>query len=283
MSNADKIVEKAEKVGSALASLIPQLFFDLIGRIVPGFVISCMFLGTASFLGSKSVKWNSLVDWYTLHEKTVDNHFALAIVLLIAFIYNISVVFYGIWAAFMHILYGIFVWCDNTIITTGAARKGRHCMKACFRTIRHCFHGVFVEVVEACPDFSFRHDFVKLNAPIAGSRITKLKAEIHMSGSLTAAFIIVFFFAWRLSANLWILSIFLLSAFGCFFSNRHFTKRLHRSVNSYSVLIGYPENKYKYPRYRVHAKISSYRGMMTLGFIVIMLSGAIWLLIHFIG
>jgi hypothetical protein len=38
--------------------------------------------------------------------------------------------------------------------------------------------------------FSSRYNYIKIKAPIAGSRITKLKAEVHMSGALASAFAI---------------------------------------------------------------------------------------------
>jgi hypothetical protein len=251
MNSTEKAVEVAEKAGSALASLIPQLFFDIIARIIPGCVISVLFGILALSHWQKLPEWCK--DGKVVNEHFLNEHFLLFLLVFIAIIYIVSVMFYGIWAFLMHSVYNFVVMIDRIIVKITTNWEPNNFFKKLVCSIRRFFDGLFVEVVEACPEFSFRHDYIKLNAPIAGSRMTKLKAEIHMSGSLAAVFVIGLALSLYFSKNSWIAILLFFAALGCFFSNRHFTRRLHRSVNSYSALLGYPTNKkHSYPEYNIH-------------------------------
>jgi hypothetical protein len=39
MNNTEAIKESTEKLGEAVSNLVPQLFFDVIARLIPGFAI----------------------------------------------------------------------------------------------------------------------------------------------------------------------------------------------------------------------------------------------------
>ena len=126
----------------------------------------------------------------------------------------------------------------------------RKCEEECKNT------SAFVEVkMEAKRDFTLRHDFIKLMAPIAGNRITKLKAEIHMSGALIATFLLCFIissvgFIGSTLSNAELVCrclFFMFGAIGFFFSNQHFSKRMYCAVYSYSTLLNYEKEKYLFP------------------------------------
>ena len=226
MNEVKDSIEAAEKVGSTLSSLIPQLFFDLIARLIPGLVIIWSFY--LAFYG------NTLIDLDKLVAKVSNilpkNDFFLFCITVVLF-YVSSILFYGLWAAVVRVL------------------------KPTLDYIGLCTKNSFVEVMETSHEYSFRHDYIKLKAPVAGNRITKLKAEIHMSGALTAAYLICFLISLTSflystldTAEYTIRSIFfLLGLIGFFFSNHHFTRRLHCSVGSYSVLLNYENDKYRFP------------------------------------
>lgn len=229
MPGLNRTMETTEKVSATLSAIMPQLFFDLIARIIPGFAIIWSFY--FALLGSPLLNVDNVFqEIYALAPKT--NPWFLFLITVLVF-YISSIIFYGLWSLLIH------TYCF---------------LKQKFSKCKIDDLKRFVEVITADEEFTFRHDFIKLHAPAAGNRITKLKAEIHMSGALTTTFGICFlyslvgFFGNSLSIGELVLrsAFFLLGAFGLYFANRHFSIRLVRSVGSYSTLLGY-EGKFKLP------------------------------------
>lgn len=222
MIGTKQIIESSEKIGTTLSALIPQLFFDLIARIIPGPII--LFSLYLLFLDNRLL--NSQDLWVSIKAFLPHNKFFMFCIAIVV-LYSSSVLFYGIWAAIVRLL--------------------------CF--VRLPFMKAYVEVNDSSEQFSFRQDYIKLHAPIAGSRITKLKAEIHMSGSLTATYTLCScvsglscLFSGCTKELIIKCIFFCIAAIGFFFSNRHYNSRLLRSVGSYSVLLGFDEqNRYSLP------------------------------------
>ncbi len=227
--------EIAEKRGAALSSLVPQLFFDIIARVIPGSVIVVWLALVAPEPCQALLKTGKAVL-----ESYRPSGFLMVWLGLVG-VYVVGIVFYGAWFIILHCVHGIWKKCKG-----GKPRTD-----------------LFVEVVEAGEEFSFRHDFVKLKAPVAGSRMTKLKAEIHMSGALAVAFLVcaVIHATDCLSSTTWKdyvpCGIALAAAVGCFASNVHFSRRLDRAVRSYSVLLGFPERIHKLPVYPGEGRIGT--------------------------
>ncbi len=224
MKEIDAIAESTEKLSAALSNLVPQLFFDVIARLIPGFIIIWSFYFSVlnlDILTNDNIKY--------LESLLPDNQFFLFLISAILF-YVTSVIFYGLWSATIFFVSWLLPYNEMIIHR-------------------------FLEVLKAPYEFTLRHDFIKLYAPGAGNRITKLKAEIHMSGSLTVAFIICLLMTIaairqhnQIPPYLIYLALFyLFGAIGLFFSNRHFSIRLCRAVNSYSELLGYEHNEYSMP------------------------------------
>jgi hypothetical protein len=230
MSDLEKTMETTEKVGSTLATIVPQLFFDVIARVVPGFaIIWGLYL---ALIGGPLLDVNRFFAATSAIAPTSNAFFIFSITILV--FYVASIVFYGIWSLFIHLYF-------VAIIRLGLYQKDER--------------KKFIEVLYASPDFTLRYDYIKLHAPAAGNRITKLKAEIHMSGALTAAFGICFllslagFFHSTLSHNELVLrtALFFLCTLGLYFSNRHFSTRLYRAVGSYSELLRYKSSSFSLP------------------------------------
>jgi hypothetical protein len=216
MPGVNKTLETVEQASATLAAIIPNLFFDLIARLIPGLaIIWSLYLALLGniFIDPKELLCNISI----LLPQNTTFLFCITVVIF----YISSIIFYGLWSFSIHCLehYGLI-------------KKGSN---------------NFVEVLEASPEFSYRRDFIKLKAPIAGSRITKLKAEIHMSGTLVAAFalccLISFLGLWSYEFSFPVavsrLVFFVLGTMGFYYSNRHYTNRLYRAVISYSDLLNF--------------------------------------------
>lgn len=218
---------EVEKAANTIAGIIPQLFFDLIARIIPGPVIVgsllLVFPGTGNVVSKHWEKIFNFVSQNTLISFSVS----------LLFFYSASVIFYGLWFFIANVFLKI-------------ARK---IPGSIFKTIG------FSEINDAGIVFSLAHDYIKLEAPVAGGRITKLKAEIHMSGALTVAFSLcamveIFFVEGNQITYLFV--AFLLAAVGAFFSNYHYCHRLARSVDSYAIQLSfdYETKKKDYDTYK---------------------------------
>ena len=212
------IVEAAEEVGSTLSSLIPQLFFDLIARIIPGFVIMALFDMSVPY------QWYIGQGKYRLIDSLMSTG-GLSFFFVIACLYIISVIFFGIWK--------LFVSLHKTV-------------KLLFSKDRKKDNTQYVGILED-DNSDDRYNFIKLNAPIAGSRITKLKAEVHMSGTLASAFVTFFVTLLVVSLlndslpDMGALIVMAMGAVGCIGAYSHFTEHLYHSIHSYSNLLNYDD------------------------------------------
>lgn len=215
-----EVVEVVEKVASTLAGVVPQLFFDVIARIIPGSFIAILFI----FLTPISLTFTNIALNYAQLKDSALFGFFIFCCLLSSF-YVIAIIFYGIWELFIMTMCTIFP--DNLL------KKLNESL------------GIPFEIDGRLKkQFSLRYDYIKLKAPIAGSRITKLKAEAHMTGTLASAFIVLLVAA-KGYAFVWLTLGFL----GSFIFHAYFLRVLKRSVDSYSVLLGYKAAKYHVPDY----------------------------------
>lgn len=136
----------------SLASVVPQLFYDVIARIIPGAFLFGLYvvvmLGPMEALAT--VKKLQSVD---LDATTV------LLLLLVG-----SVLSYAL---------SVLLWRQLPLPRTLREYKG----------VKY----------EKTPEIkSFMYDYIKHKDPVAGSRITKLTAEIHMTQVLSAGFIYAF-------------------------------------------------------------------------------------------
>jgi hypothetical protein len=81
--------------GKSIASLVPQIFFDLIARLIPGAMIigvfACVYLGPGEY-------WQLFVDWFA---PSVDNgkqfpSITLLFALSIVASYVLSIILWGL-------------------------------------------------------------------------------------------------------------------------------------------------------------------------------------------
>src|ERR1041385_5448399 len=191
--------------GTGIGSWVPQLFYDIIARLVPGAVI----IGALALAVAGPEKSQGFVQAWL--NKPSSDYPSLIVVVGVGFVlsYALGIIFLGL----------------------------------CSPIEWFAFRLVRVE-----QDFVLKYDFVKQHDPPAGSRITKLKAEMHMTELLVLGF------TFSLIIDLlnmgepgdsrgllaWILSVAILGSVGAL---RHFIIRQNRAVENYAQLLGYEEWK----------------------------------------
>ena len=309
------VPKKIEQTTNTLANLIPQLFFDLIARIVPGVIILASFIFTYKIKltnnpqtnkssqatdSSQVIDSSQATDTIDISDYITDSVLInfLELLLLVAIIYVVAVVFYGIWylcnrtiyhllnsfsivlLKIFSVLQEIFSVLRKKIFSISFSAKLQDLLSKIILSLftkseenssnRSPFfvntkYGgklpkflipFFFESGDAGEKFALRYDFIKVNAPVAGERITKLKAEVHMSWALVVNFflfaILCYFRTFNenpvneLDQNSLIRTTsFIILGVGALFSNYHYNLRLKRSVYSYSVLFKVNVDDYK--------------------------------------
>ncbi len=145
---------------SGIASLVPQLFYDVISRLIPGSFL--LLLYTTILLGPRCTVdvTKHLYEAGGLKNATITFLFLLILSVLS---YAFSILLWQQWPFLKRLIYP-----TGEEENTQPKKNSQHCQE--FNTI---------EKVR-----SFKYDFVKHRDPLAGSRITKLSAEIHMAETL---------------------------------------------------------------------------------------------------
>jgi uncharacterized membrane protein SirB2 len=146
-----------------ISSLIPQVFFDIIARVVPGFVMLSVYL----IIYLHFDKYGEMLkEWFgPSNNKIPSSSPFLFFLLIVAYSYALGMLLWGI-------RYGIH-WglCRDkkfVVLETG------------------------IKLDNNLTRDQYRLDYcrIKKYEPMAGTRLTKIKAEIHMTMALTSGFAI---------------------------------------------------------------------------------------------
>lgn len=131
---------------------IPQLFYDVIARIVPGAVI----VGVLALAVAGPEKSARVVEEWL--NKRGDQYPSITLMVFVGFVssYTLAIVLLGCW----HLVSAI-------VCKTGLDAYLPNWTK-----------------ISSDAELPMKYDFIKTNDPMAGSRITKLTAERHMAGIL---------------------------------------------------------------------------------------------------
>lgn len=138
------------------ANCIPQVYFDILGRVIPGILI----MGSI-WIAVRGLNkfWEDFTSW--LNESTISSAtLATALVLLTS--YTLS----------------ILLWCPWS----------RWISKKCTNSKASKIKGYLEKMYWDTEEFRVGYETVKYNNISAGNRITKLKAQIHMSETLLVGF-----------------------------------------------------------------------------------------------
>ncbi len=205
-----------EGVSKSSGTWVPQLFFDLIARVIPGaFAIGLFALSMAG----PERSWTVIRWWLTTAGSSQPSK---TVLFTIGFVlsYVMAIVLWGIW----HLL----------------ASWTRQC-----RGVTH----VDSETGVANPhqDFAFLYECIKRRDPSVGSRITKLKAEIHMTNVLMLAGILSLGIdVWKLVhsfdvARIMMAVVLVVGVAGVASAKRHFVERTDWVIGNAAMLLGCDE------------------------------------------
>lgn len=201
--SADDVVAGSAKV----SSWIPQVFFDLIARVIPGSL--ALILLAVSLVGvDRSV---SLVSTWLEKDLGFPSILIILIVMMGAsYIYAVSA--WGMWYGTCVIL-----------------------RKLCFLDKKADPETLVVLRDQNFPEL---YEKIKTYNPVAGNRLTKLKAEIHMAGTLiisgVLALLIVFIEQTKGGDGNWlyfVVGVFL-GLLGLFSALTHFVRRSTQIVEN---------------------------------------------------
>jgi hypothetical protein len=197
-----------DETGFTLKPSIPQLFYDIIARIVPGTVIiGLLALVTAG--AEQSVR--IVADWL---NKPGERYPSMIVMVLFGFAlsYTLAIIFLGLCHAM------------SKLVPKRLKRSPTDC------------------------EFPMKYDFIKSRDPAAGSRITKLTAERHMAGILTfglsLSLLINLLMWWSNRDSRLILTLVLILAIvGSVGAFRYFIDRQNHAIENYCKLHGYEQWK----------------------------------------
>ncbi|ODS36692.1 MAG: hypothetical protein A7315_14000 [Candidatus Altiarchaeales archaeon WOR_SM1_79] len=147
--------------------LIPQVFYDLIARVVPGLTIFATSYFVWKCEGITTQDIHMVLGWFVAK----DSPFILTIITLLLISYILALVIEGLWALLSS-------W---------------HLFKKNFKKLFESYPDtdkILSEFKKLNPEFddenykfpstALMHDAVRLKSPSTGSRLVKLRAEIHM-------------------------------------------------------------------------------------------------------
>ena len=216
------------KKSTDIGTWIPQLFYDVIARIIPGFFVLLILL-------------INIVDadqFITYFQKIlfVDKSFQLSSNLLVLFGIGISYIFAIVLRAISWIIFhpinkknGAKVDNEYGTISTEIPLSELGLLNSNFKT----------------NEAALRYDFIKLNDSVNGNRITKLKAEEQMSSILFVGSIIsslsngVLMISDYSQSRLIVLLTTLVIAFFCYIAKVHFHERMQIAIFNCSEFLGF--------------------------------------------
>ena len=236
--------------GSGVSSWVPQLFYDIIARLVPGAVlIGALVLAAAGPAEALA----GLRGWLS---KPSDSYPSVVLIVGAIFVlsYTLAIVLHGFGSLLMlplELLVSRLYDAPNNKPPSGSKpnkdepEQGEPLPPSRMRAkLRDIFGRL---VINPKGDFPMRYDYIKRHDPTAGSRITKLKAEMHMAS------ILIFGFGLSYVINLWLMrtnldpkrallgKIFLIAIAGSAGALFHFVSRQRSAVQNCSCLLGFDE------------------------------------------
>ena len=156
---------------SHISSVIPQIFFDIIARVIPGFIIFnaylVLYLHIDGYIGM-------VKSWFGTGIASSSNQIQINSPILLFFF--IIILSYAIGMLLWGIRYGInLIFHKNDIYFDLET-------------------GIKLDDNVTREQFSLDYCNIKKEESLAGTRLTKVKAEIHMTMALTSGFALAFIF-----------------------------------------------------------------------------------------
>jgi len=196
-----------DETGFTLKPSIPQLFYDIIARIVPGTVI----IGVLALTAAGAERSARVVaDWLNKPAGSYPSIIVM-VVFVFALSYTLAIVFLGL----CHVM--------SKLVPKRLRPAARD------------------------DEFPMKYDFIKSRDPAAGGRITKLTAERHMAGILTFGLslaLLINFLMWPTGGSRLTLTLVLsLAIVGSVGAHRYFIDRQNHAIRNYCELHSYEDWK----------------------------------------
>lgn len=176
-----------------IGSLIPQLFYDVIGRIIPG---ATLLASTLILFEGPEKALRHLATW----SNPPDANISIALVLIgnMLAAHILATLLGGIWFRVFRIK------CDRKLMGLGKhlnawGKRGEDNVEQRFNQILDDDYPEtdnIRKMKSATDRIAYMYDYVLLHCPKAGARIAKLRAEQHMSGVLMIGFVVLILFCY---------------------------------------------------------------------------------------
>jgi hypothetical protein len=203
-------MEKDVNEISKKANLIPQVFYDIISRIIPGSVL--IFLALFTHYGFSAI--------YRIIKQLLipkDAQFLFQFYIIVLFLvaaYSLSILLMGFWALFVKISKK----CNSVFLESEKKDwdKIANHAKDSFKDSTNSSEKLSSLINMPIPSLSYIYDYVRLFAPDVGARLVKVRAECHMCSVLISGISILFiwnfveistfFQIWRILYGIFMLS-----------------------------------------------------------------------------
>lgn len=213
---------------------VPQIFFDVIARVIPGMVATCLFVVAACGPKESSAVLKMWLDKPANEYPSIILFMGGGLVVS----YSVGIVLSGFRPACLLILKKGALRCMITFI-----KKCRSESENDEQSTLEC------TVWDMEAEFGLKYDFIKLKSNAVGNRITKLKAELTLADifilSCCGSFVVnLLKLQWPPEWSRIILGIILLGTTFCSVGLwYHIYSRLHMAVENNVSLLGYKKDK----------------------------------------
>lgn len=171
-----------------IGTLIPQVFYDLIGRIVPGLII--LVIGYFAWKGRSINEQDvyNLLNWFESEEKSTF----LRLLSFVLISYTIAFILDGFWK-----IYGEIIKRLKNIINTNYLLDIEYVKSSVAKTVCADFirskEFIYINIMQEYkfPSVPILYDLMRIKDKEIGARLVKLSAEIKMCQTIMTGLIIL--------------------------------------------------------------------------------------------
>lgn len=166
-------------------NIIPQVYYDLIARLIPGAII---LLSTATIYYGPNIMANNIKNLIGYKDTVIHTSFTF-IMIFSLLSYTVAILAMGIWSLFVKLSKktNLVFLKDDDILLNETQNKLKNDLQNASQIvqIREDPHTLQV------PSLAFIYDFIRFRAPDVGARLVKVRAECHMCAVLVTGLTIL--------------------------------------------------------------------------------------------
>jgi len=171
---------------AGVALIIPQLSYDIIARIVPGWVL--LFTGLLVFTSSETLF--SFIKYF-IHDIDANK---VSFIVMLMLLLSLNLLAYMISSAVSALVF----WISRSVPLKKIIYNLKHsqilkAQKTIIKQINNCYETEKI-TKEQLPEYPMVFDSIRICFPDAGARLTKTRAEYHMSRVLVLGFALMVIF-----------------------------------------------------------------------------------------